>query len=109
VGTRTDGDGDWCPAVDVEETPNEYLVKAEIPEVAPNEVKITVENGVLSLSGERRSAKEDKSKKVHRTERFYGSFLRSFSIPTDTEESKISAEFKDGMLYVHIRTEETNP
>ena len=92
----------WAPAVDIAETETEYLVKAEIPEVKKEDVKVVVQNGVLSVSGERRSEKEEKGKKFHRVEREYGSFARSFQLPDDVDDTKIAADFKDGMLQVHL-------
>jgi HSP20 family protein len=65
-------------------------------------VKVTVENGVLSISGERKSEKEEKKKKFHRIERSYGKFLRTFTLPEDADAKKIAAEFKDGVLKVHL-------
>ena len=92
----------WAPAVDIAETETEYLVKAEIPEVKKEDVKVVDQNGVLSVSGERRSEKEEKGKKFHRVEREYGSFARSFQLPDDVDDTKIAADFKDGMLQVHL-------
>ena len=91
---------DWMPKVDIEEDDKAYTIKAEIPEVNRKDVKIAVDNGMLTLIGERRHQKEEKSKKFHRVERSYGSFLRSFAVPSDVDESKIKASFADGMLYV---------
>ncbi len=93
---------DWAPAVDIQETDKEYTVKAELPEVKKEDVKVTVEDGVLAISGERKTEKEEKGKKFHRTERFFGSFYRSFTVPTEVDDTKIDAEFKDGMLIVHM-------
>jgi HSP20 family protein len=93
---------DWAPLVDITEDDKEYLIKAELPEVKKEEVKVDVENGVLSLRGERKLEKEEKGKKYHRVERAYGSFLRSFSLPDDADASKVNAEFKDGVLKVHL-------
>src|SRR5262245_32652492 len=76
---------DWTPVVDIQETEAEYLVKAELPEVRKEDVKVTVENGVLTLRGERRQEKEEKGKKFHRIERSYGSFLRTFTVPLDAD------------------------
>jgi HSP20 family protein len=98
---------DWTPAVDIQELEKEYLVKAEIPEVKKEDVKVMVEEGVLSVQGERRQEKEEKGKKFHRVERSYGSFLRSFTLPADADENKISAEFADGMLKIHLPKSET--
>jgi HSP20 family protein len=92
----------WAPAVDISETPKEYLVKAEIPGIKKEEVRITVDNGVLMLSGERKSEKESKDEKLHRVERFYGAFERSFSLPDDVVADRIAADYKDGVICVHL-------
>jgi HSP20 family protein len=93
---------EWAPLVDITETDGEYLVKAELPEVKKEDVKVTVKDGVLCLEGERRQEKEEKTKKLHRVERSYGKFVRSFNMPEDADEKKLRAEFKDGVLSVHI-------
>jgi len=101
---------DWMPAVDIQETEAEYLVKAELPEVKKEDVKVTVENGVLTVQGERKQEKEEKGKKFHRVERSYGTFLRTFAVPLDAEENKVAADFKDGILRVHLpKTEKPRP
>ena len=88
--------------VDIQETDTEYLVKAELPEVRKEDAKVTLENGVLTLQGERKQEKEEKGKKFHRIERSYGTFLRTFTMPLDADESKVAADFKDGILRVHL-------
>jgi len=93
---------DWSPEVDITEDDKEYLVKADLPEMKKEEVKVTVEDGVLSMSGERKSEKEETNKKFHRIERSYGRFLRTFTLPEDADARKIAAEFKDGVLKVHL-------
>ncbi|WNM62154.1 Hsp20/alpha crystallin family protein [Candidatus Nitrospira neomarina] len=93
---------EWAPLVDITEDTKEYLVKAELPEVKKDEIKISVQNDVLVLSGERKYEKEEKDKKYHRIERAYGSFSRSFTIPEDADPEKVSAEFKEGVLHVHL-------
>ncbi|GIW39822.1 MAG: molecular chaperone [Candidatus Binatia bacterium] len=101
---------EWAPVVDIEETPDEYLIKAEVPGVSRDDVKITVENGVLTLQGERKQEKEEKGRKFHRVERFYGSFLRSFTLPDNVDEEKVRAELKDGVLTVHLpKSEKAKP
>jgi HSP20 family protein len=97
---------EWSPRVDICEDEREYSIRAELPGLKKEEVKVTVENGVLSISGERKYEKEDKNRKYHRIERAYGNFLRSFSIPDDADASKVSAEFKDGVLDVHLAKDE---
>lgn len=91
----------WMPAVDVSETEKEYLIKVEVPEVTDKDLHVEVENGVLTISGDRRKETEDK--KEHRVERFYGHFERSFSLPENVKEEDILADHKDGMLYLHLR------
>jgi len=95
-------DVEWTPRVDIVEDEKEILVKAELPEMKKEDVKVTVEQGVLTISGERKLEKEEKNKKYHRIESAYGSFLRSFTLPTAVLPEKVSAEFKDGMLKVHL-------
>jgi len=93
---------EWAPLVDITEDDKEYLIKAELPEIKKDAVKVTVENGVLILSGERKLEKEEKNKKYHRVERAYGSFVRSFSLPDNADPEKVNATFKDGVLEVHV-------
>jgi len=92
----------WSPAVDITENAKEYRVKAELPGVKKEDVKVNADNGVLTLTGERKYEKEDKDEKSHRIERFYGTFTRSFSVPDDVLADKIAAEFKDGILTVRL-------
>ncbi|KHE92845.1 MAG: Hsp20/alpha crystallin family protein [Candidatus Scalindua rubra] len=101
---------DWCPRVDIVENDNEFVIKAEIPEVKKEDIKVSVDNGVLTLKGERKQEKEEKGKKFHRVERCFGSFTRSFTLPENVDESKVKATFKDGMLNLQVpKTEETKP
>lgn len=93
---------EWAPAADISETDKEYLVKAELPGVKREEVKITLDEGVITITGERKQEKEEKDEKVHRVERFYGTFTRSFGLPENVDAKAIRAETKDGVLYVHI-------
>jgi HSP20 family protein len=93
---------DWSPQVDISEDDKEYLVKADLPEMKKEEIKVNVENGVLSISGERKTEKEEKNKKFHRVERSYGSFERTFTVPEDADAAKIAAEVKDGVLKVRL-------
>jgi HSP20 family protein len=101
---------DWMPTVDISETESEYLIKAELPEVKKEDVKVTVENGVLTLQGERRQEKEEKGKRFHRVERSYGSFVRSFTLPESVDEGGVKAEYKDGVLALHLpKSEKVKP
>src|SRR5271157_3538020 len=97
---------EWAPLVDISEDDKEYLIKAELPDVKKEDVKVTAEEGTLTIMGERKFEKEEKGKKYHRVERAYGSFVRSFSLPADVNPMKVSAEFKDGMLTVHLVKDE---
>jgi HSP20 family protein len=102
-----DGNGglklaDWSPQVDITEDDKEYLIKADLPEMKKDEIKVNVENGVLTVSGERKTEKEEKNKKFHRIERSYGTFMRSFALPEDADGTKVAAEFKEGVLRVHL-------
>jgi len=101
---------EWAPLVDIMEDEKEYLIKIELPEVHKDDVKVTVEGGTLTIAGERKAEKEVKGRKLHRVERFYGRFERSFSIPDDAEGSEVKAEFKDGILRVHLaKSEKARP
>ncbi|MGE3978283.1 MAG: Hsp20/alpha crystallin family protein [Nitrospira sp.] len=101
---------DWAPSVDISETEGEYQIKAEIPDVKKEDVKVTVEDGVLTIQGERKHEKEEKGKKFHRIERSYGSFVRTFSLPEVIDEEKVKAEFKDGVLNLHLpKSEKEKP
>ncbi len=93
---------DWAPLVDISEDDKEFLVKAELPGLKKEEVKVTVEEGVMTISGERKVEKEEKTKKYHRVERSYGKFERSFTLPDKADGTKVNAEFKDGVLQVHL-------
>jgi HSP20 family protein len=93
---------EWAPLVDITEDDKEYVIKAELPEVKKNDVKVRVEDGVLYLSGTRQFEKEEKGKRYHRIERAYGSFTRSFALPDDVDPQKVNAEFKDGILNVRV-------
>src|SRR5574337_194029 len=93
---------DWTPSVDISETEGEYQIKAEIPDVKKEDVKVTLEDGVLTIQGERKQEKEEKGKKYHRIERSYGRFVRSFTLPDTVDEGKVRAEYADGVLHLHL-------
>ena len=97
---------EWNPAVDIAEDDKEYTINAELPGMHKEDVRVTVEGGVLSISGERKEEKEEKNKKYHRIERSYGSFMRSFTLPEGAAGDKVSADFKDGLLHVHLPKDE---
>jgi len=93
---------DWTPSCNVSETAEEYRIEAELPGVKQEDLEVNVEERVLTLRGERREEREQKGKKVHRVESSYGSFMRSFTLPNDADEDKVSAEYKDGLLSLRI-------
>lgn len=93
---------DWAPSVDIAETDKEFTVKADLAGVKKEDLKVSVQNGVLTLAGERKFEKEEKDEKHHRVERSYGSFTRSFSLPENVLQDKIDAECKDGVVTVRL-------
>jgi len=93
---------EWAPSVDISEDDKEWLVKADLPDVKKEDVKVNVEDGAPTVTGERKFEKEEKGKKYHRIERSYGNFFRSFTLPEGADGAKVSAEFKDGVLKVHL-------
>src|ERR1700704_6040468 len=95
---------DWSPEVDISEDDHEYLVKADLPEMKKDDVRITVEDGILCVSGERKSQKEDQKRKFHRIERSFGTLRSSFTLPEDADSTKVTADFRDGVLKVHLPT-----
>jgi HSP20 family protein len=101
---------DWIPSVDISETTAEYVIEAEIPEVKKEDVRVTLENGVLTVRGMRRQEPEEKGRKYHRVERSYGSFVRSFSLPDEVNDAQVQAVFKDGILTLHLpKSEKAKP
>ncbi len=110
-GAMTAAEGaEWSPRVDISETEKAFTIKADVPGVKREDVKINIEDRVLSIRGESRQEKEDKDEKVHRVERFYGSFSRSFTLPENVDIDKIDAAFKDGLLTLVIpKTEAARP
>lgn len=101
---------EWSPRVDITEDDKEYVIKADLPEVKKEDIKLTVQDNVMSISGERKYEKEEKGKKYHRVERAYGSFMRSFTLPEDADGSKVNAEYKDGVLNVRLpKSEKAKP
>ena len=95
---------DWSPEVDISQDDHEYLLKADLPQMKKDDVRVTVEDGILCVSGERKSVKEDQKRKFHRIERSFGNFRRTFTLPEDADSTKVTAEFRDGVLKVHLPT-----
>lgn len=115
LGRSVGGEGaasvpDWTPLVDVSEDNTQYLIKAELPEVKKEDLKVLIENGVLRISGQRMFEKDEEGKKYHRLERAYGTFERSFVLPESCKPEGMTADYKEGMLTVHIpKSEDATP
>lgn len=92
----------WEPPVDIQETEKEFVLKADLPDVKKEDVHVEFDDGVLSVEGERKQEKEEKGKRFHKIERSYGKFVRRFALPTDVDGANAKAEFKDGVLHVHL-------
>ena len=93
---------DWTPAVDIQETEKDYLIKADLPDVRREDVKVHFEDGMLTLEGERKMEKEETGKKFHKVERSYGKFVRRFAMPSEVDPEHVAATFKDGVLQVRL-------
>ena len=101
---------DWSPAVDIVENKDQYILKAELPGMKKDDVKITVENNVLTIRGEKKNEVEQKEENYHRVERSYGSFERSFAIPGTIKTNDIDAQYKEGVLTLTLpKAEEAKP
>ena len=102
--------GLWVPQVDVFETPDHIVLKADLPAVKKEDVEISIQNSTLTLKGERKMETEQKDKQVHRLERSYGAFTRSFTLPPTVDAERANAEFADGVLTLTLpRREESKP
>lgn len=97
---------EWSPLLDISEDDKEYRIKVELPEVKKEDIRVTAEAGALTIMGERKFEKEETARKYHRVERAFGSFGRSFSLPDDASPAKVHAEFRDGVLTVHLIKDE---
>jgi len=102
---------DWAPSVDIEEEADKYVIKADLPGVDKDDIEVKLENGVLSIRGEKKTEKETgKGTKQHRTERFHGTFARSFTLPEAVKADQVDASYKDGVLSLTIpKQEESKP
>jgi HSP20 family protein len=96
----------WSPVVDIEESAEAYTIRAELPGLSKEKVKVTVENGALTLSGERDLERRVETKTFHRVERSHGTFTRSFTLPDDVGPESVAANFKDGLLEIQITKRE---
>ena len=102
--------GVWAPPVDVFETPESIVLKADLPDVKKDDVDISIENGTLTLKGERKMEKETKEKNFYRMERSYGTFTRSFTLPPTVDSEKVGAAFENGVLTLTLpKREESKP
>ena len=95
---------DWSPEVDISEDDHGYVLKADLPEMKKDDVRVTVEDGILCVFGERKGVKEDQKRKFHRVERSFGNFRRSFTLPEDADSTKVTADFRDGVLKIQLPT-----
>jgi HSP20 family protein len=100
------GSRPWTPAVDIFETENELVLKADLPDVDPANVEIQLENGTLMLKGERKFEQQKNGKAHHRIERSYGAFVRAFSLPETIDPEKVKADYKAGVLTVTLQKKE---
>src|SRR5579864_4485203 len=96
----------WSPAVDIVETENELVLKADLPDVKLEDIDVRVENQTLSIKGERKFEKDFADKGYHRIERSYGSFMRSFAVPNSVDTEKVSADYKNGVLTIALPKKE---
>ena len=107
---RGEGNPSWAPRVDISENDEEIILKADTPGMSKDDIKITLNDNVLSVSGEKKIERDEKKENYHRIERVFGSFHRSFYIPTNVDSEKISASYKDGVLEVRLpKKEEAKP
>jgi len=103
---------DWAPSVDIDEEDDRYVIRADLPGVDKNDIQVNLENGVLSIRGEKHVERESgkEGSKRHRTERFHGTFARSFNLPTQVEADRVEASYRDGVLNLVIpKAEEAKP
>ena len=100
---------DWAPSVDISETDAEFLVRAELPAVKKEDVRITIDERMLTISGERKQKTEEKTEKLHRVESVYGKFSRSFALPDNVDTATIRADSRDGVITVHVTKSRSEP
>jgi HSP20 family protein len=99
---RTDDGGEWLPSLDVAETKDEIVVKAEVPGMDPKDIDISLSDGLLTIKGEKKQEREEKEEDYHLVERSYGTFTRSIRLPKEVRREKISASYKNGVLKVTL-------
>jgi HSP20 family protein len=93
---------EWTPSVDISETDTEFLIRAELPAVKKEDVHVTIDDRMLTISGERRQKFEEKQEKSHRVEMVYGKFTRSFALPDNADANAIRADASEGVVTVHV-------
>lgn len=103
LGGKGLGSVTWSPVVDIEETKNEYVIRAELPGLNKDKVKVVVEDGILTLSGERDLERKVEGKTFHHVERSHGSFSRSFTLPEAVNSESVEAKFRDGLLEIYVK------
>ena len=110
AGHDAEGFGAWLPPVDVVEEGDNLVFRAELPGVSRDDIEVKVENGVLTLRGEKRQEKETGAEAAHRVERIYGAFHRSFTLPSSVDAEKVQAHYKDGVLTLVLpKAEQAKP
>ena len=97
---RSEEGGEWLPSLDVAETKNEIVVKAEVPGLEPKDIDISLSDGLLTIKGEKKHEREEKEENYHLVERSYGSFARSIRLPNEVQSDKINASYKNGVLKI---------
>jgi HSP20 family protein len=108
--SQLSGNQAYPVAIDVVEERDQYILKADLPGINKEDIKVSLENGILTIEGERKSEAESKDKQVHRVERSYGRFVRSLDVGTSVDSSKIQASYKDGVLQLNVpKAEEVKP
>jgi HSP20 family protein len=93
---------EWSPSANISETDKEYLIRAELPAVKKEDVRVSVQDNIVTIAGERKQHQEQKTEKIHRVESYWGSFSRSFALPDNVNADAIHCESKDGVLTVHM-------
>jgi HSP20 family protein len=99
---RAEGGGEWLPSLDVSETKNELVVKAEVPGMDPKDIDISLSDGMLTIKGEKKQEKEEREADYHLVERSYGAFTRSVQLPKEVQSEKINASYKNGILKITL-------
>ncbi|MDY6904288.1 MAG: Hsp20/alpha crystallin family protein [Thermodesulfobacteriota bacterium] len=106
----TEWESNWVPSIDVSETENQYVVKAELPGLRKEDIDISMTDGILTLKGEKKQEKKDENENYHLTESYYGSFSRSLRLPEDASVEKVDATYNDGILTVSVpKSEQAKP